>query len=278
MDLHVVAPIASPAERAAVDAVLDPVVGQRSGWRGGSRDMAAEGHVARGGHEARAHRDLLLPALHAVQARIGYISQPALGYVCRRLTIPPAEAYGVATFYALFATTPRPPVAVHVCDDIACRLAGAEDLCGALERALGPAGEPAARWTRDLAPEPMPGPLRAGARRAVHGRRGGSPVVRRGAGRCGRHPGQARGGGRTRRPEATTRRRRAADRRATATPDPPDPAAHLAAVRESVPQAGTDGLRLLARVGRVDPTSLEATAPTAAIGPWPAPSSSVPTG
>ena len=33
----------------------------------------------------------------------------ALGYVCERLTIPPAEAYGVATFYALFALEPRPP-------------------------------------------------------------------------------------------------------------------------------------------------------------------------
>ena len=80
--------------------------------------------MARGGHVARSRRDLLLPALHAVQARIGWISQPALGYICRRLTVPPAEAYGVATFYALFATSQRPPDVAHVCDDIACRLAG----------------------------------------------------------------------------------------------------------------------------------------------------------
>src|SRR6267142_5641176 len=137
MDLHVIGPLASPAERAAVDAILGPA---ESGWRGGTRDSSLEGHVARGGHEARSQRDLLIPVLHAVQSRVGWISQPALNYVCRRLTIPPAEAFGVATFYALFATTPRPPLVAHVCDDIACRLAGAGDTCADLERSLGPAG------------------------------------------------------------------------------------------------------------------------------------------
>src|SRR5437667_6519805 len=101
MDLHVIGPLASPAERAAVDDALGP---PESGWVGGWRNPALEGHSSRGGHEARSRRDLLLPALHAVQGRIGWISQPALNYICRRLTIPPAEAYGVATFYAMFAT------------------------------------------------------------------------------------------------------------------------------------------------------------------------------
>jgi NADH-quinone oxidoreductase subunit F len=149
MDLHVIGPLASPAERAAVDAVLGPPT---SGWAGGRRDSAIDGHAARGGHAARARRSELLPAFHAVQGRIGWISQPAINYICKRLAVAPAEAYGVATFYALFATKPRPPVVAHVCDDIACRLAGAEALCGDLERALGPAGAPVrdghATWLR----------------------------------------------------------------------------------------------------------------------------------
>ena len=114
-----------------------------SGWTGGARDSQTEGHAATGGHEARSRRDLLLPALHALQDRIGQITQPGLNYVCRRLSVPPAEAYGVATFYALFATKPRPPAVAHVCDDIACRLAGAEDVFADVERALGPAGSAA---------------------------------------------------------------------------------------------------------------------------------------
>ena len=149
MDLHVIGPLASPAERAAVDAVLGP---PDSGWVGGMRDSRTDGHASRGGHAARANRSQLLPALHAVQWRIGWISQPALNYVCRRLAVAPAEAYGVATFYTLYATSPRPPVVAHVCDDIACRLAGAEALCADLTRAVGPAGEPIrdgrATWLR----------------------------------------------------------------------------------------------------------------------------------
>src|SRR6516164_1839861 len=133
MDLHVIGPLASAAERAAVDAVLGP---PDSGWVGGLRDPHLDGHAARGGH--------LIPALHAVQSRIGWISQPALNYICRRLAVAPAEAYGVATFYALFATTARPPVVAHVCDDIACRIAGAERTCADLERSFGPAGQPSA--------------------------------------------------------------------------------------------------------------------------------------
>ena len=39
----------------------------------------------------------------------------------------------MATFYALYATKPRPPVVAHVCDDIACRLAGAEEICADLD-------------------------------------------------------------------------------------------------------------------------------------------------
>ena len=137
MDLHVIGPLASPTERAAVDTVLGPAM---SRWVGGERSIAGDGHASRGGHAARARRDLLLPVLHAVQGRIGWISQPAINYVAKRLAVPPAEAYGVATFYALYATKPRPPVVAHVCDDIACRLAGAEEICADLTRAIGEAG------------------------------------------------------------------------------------------------------------------------------------------
>jgi NADH-quinone oxidoreductase subunit F len=125
-------------EREAVDGVLGPAT---SGWTGGAREIAFDGRVARGGRDARAQRHLLLPALHALQGRIGWISAGGLGYVARRLTVPPAEAYGVATFYAMFSTTPRPSTVLHVCDDIACRARGAAELCTDLERSLGLPGE-----------------------------------------------------------------------------------------------------------------------------------------
>lgn len=89
---------------------------------------------------ARARRHLLLPTLHAIQLRFGWISPGALGYACERLHVPPAEAFGVASFYALFALAERPPVVAHVCDDVACLAAGADKLCGDLERTIGPEG------------------------------------------------------------------------------------------------------------------------------------------
>ena len=233
MDLHVIGPLASPAERAAVDAILGPA---ESGWRGGTRDSSLEGHVARGGHEARSRRDLLIPVLHAVQSRVGWISQPALNYVCRRLTVPPAEAYGVATFYALFATKPRPPIVAHVCDDIACRLAGAGDLTADLERAIGPAGEPDADGMTTWLRSPCLG-LCERAPAAMFTFAGVDPRTEVAApvdavGVSGRLHRDANNGITRENVEA--------------------PAAQM-----SVPQAGQPGLRLLARVGVVDPTSLD---------------------
>lgn len=78
-------------------------------------------------------RHLLLPALDAVQSAVGWVSPAALDEICRRLHIPPAEAYGVASFYALISTEPRPRRVAHVCDDTACRAAGGAGLLAALD-------------------------------------------------------------------------------------------------------------------------------------------------
>src|SRR4029077_2305719 len=81
----------------------------------------------------------LLPALQAMQSTIGWISEGALNYVCERLSVPPADAYGVATFYALLSTTPRPRRVLHVCDDVVCRCKGAKEIIEELESTIGPA-------------------------------------------------------------------------------------------------------------------------------------------
>ena len=133
LKLHDAAPTAD--EREAIDALLGPPA---SGWDGGVRDPHRDTHVAFGGHEARGKRHLLLPALRAAQDRVGWISEGALNYICTRLTVPPADAWGVATFYALFSTTPRPRNVIHVCDDIACKCRGADALIPKFIEALGP--------------------------------------------------------------------------------------------------------------------------------------------
>jgi NADH-quinone oxidoreductase subunit F len=137
VDLRLTAKVAATdEERAAVDEVLGPPPSQ---WEGGAR-RAEDAHVAFGGHAARSRRHLLITVLHAVQERAGWVSPGALDYVSERLTVPPAEAYGVASFYAMFRTTPSPGAVVHICDDVACQVAGAEELCAEMTRRFGHEG------------------------------------------------------------------------------------------------------------------------------------------
>jgi len=207
-------------ERAAVDALLGP---PESSWEGADRSDA-DLRWARGGREARERRDLLLPGLHAVNDRTGWISEGALDYLCRRLTVPPAEAYGVATFYSMFSVKPRPATVLHVCTDLACAAAGGAQLCDQVEARLGlGSGVTVER-------SPCLGLCeRAPAALAV---RAGDPV-------------------RTAVSAPTTVEEAVL---AATAPDsaPEEPPAAMA-----VPQAGQPGLTLLARVGVVDPASLD---------------------
>ena len=110
MDIRTTGGPATAEEMAAVDALVGPA-------------EPAAYHVAYGGHAARSRRHLLLPVLHSIQDRVGWVSRGALEYACRRLAVPPAEAFGVVSFYARFAREPRDET-VEVCDDIVCQLAG----------------------------------------------------------------------------------------------------------------------------------------------------------
>jgi NADH-quinone oxidoreductase subunit F len=137
MDLRLGATVpATEEERAAIESVLGP---PDTGWDGGARRFE-DGHVAYGGRAARARRHLLITVLHAVQERLGWISPGAIDHIAERLTVPPAEAFGVASFYALFRTAPSPAAVVHICDDLACQVNGAEELCERMKRRFGAEG------------------------------------------------------------------------------------------------------------------------------------------
>ena len=139
MDLHFTNAKPTSEEKGAIDSVLGESV---SSWDGGERQVERDGRTAFGGELARPSRHHLLPVLHAIQERIGWISPGALNYASLRLKVAPAEAHGVASFYGMFSLSSRPPVTVHVCDDIACMTRGAGALCAELEKKLGPSGLP----------------------------------------------------------------------------------------------------------------------------------------
>ena len=142
MDLHFGDSKPTDDERAAVDALLGP---PESAWEGAADRSDADLRWARGGRRRRDRRDQLLPGLHAVNDRVGWISEGALDYLCRRLTVPPAEAYGVATFYAMFSVRPRPATVLHVCTDLACAAPRLGGRARGPDRAPGPGAAPRPR-------------------------------------------------------------------------------------------------------------------------------------
>ncbi|WP_329041824.1 NAD(P)H-dependent oxidoreductase subunit E [Streptomyces sp. NBC_00178] len=253
MDLRYTDAVPSDAEREAVDALLGP---PPSGWEGGAERTDEDLRWAKGGASAaRDRRDQLLPALHTVNDRVGWISEGALNYICRRLTVPPAEAYGVATFYAMFSVRPRPAKVLHVCTDLACAARGSAAVCTDLTDRLGPPGTPAegAVWQEspclglcERAPAALL--LQAGAEPS-----GAEPSGADGNTDAG--SGSGSGSGETFRHSAvvapaTASALVAAARSPLDAPAEPSPAA-------AVPQAGDPALVLLRRVGTVDPASLD---------------------
>ena len=154
MDLRFTEAQPTAAEREAVESVTGP-----GGIESHSRvRTAANLRIFMTGRQSVVdRRHLLLPALETVQSEIGWVSEGALMHICRVLSVPPAEAWGVATFYSLISVDPSPSEVWHICDDIVCRRAGALELIERLE--AGGAEAPNARWARspclgqcDLAP------------------------------------------------------------------------------------------------------------------------------
>ena len=97
---------------------------------------------------------------------VGWISEGALNHICERLSVPPAEAYGVASFYAHVLAEAAPAAVVHVCDDIACRANGAEALCRDARATRRQGRRSRHGRPGDVAAEPVSGPVRSCAGRA----------------------------------------------------------------------------------------------------------------
>lgn len=66
----------------------------------------------------------LIPILQEIQHEFGYLREDVLEEVSRKLTMPLAEIYGVATFYAQFHLKPRGRNIIRVCRGTACHVRG----------------------------------------------------------------------------------------------------------------------------------------------------------
>ncbi len=81
-------------------------------------------------------RSGLLPALIEAQEACQWLAPAVIKHVANGLSVPLADAYGVAEFYAHLYTHPVGKRMFRVCDDVACYLAGSERIVQAVERRL----------------------------------------------------------------------------------------------------------------------------------------------
>ncbi len=82
------------------------------------------------GVEARAGKfpgPSLIPALHAIQERVGWLPREELVALSREVHRPLYEIEGLISFYPHFRTTPPERIELRVCHDLSCWLRGADD-------------------------------------------------------------------------------------------------------------------------------------------------------
>ncbi|HWN57870.1 MAG TPA: formate dehydrogenase subunit gamma [Methylomirabilota bacterium] len=81
--------------------------------------------------------DALMPLLHAVQERLGYIPVDAVPEIARALNLSRAEVHGVISFYHDFRTTRAGRSIIRVCRAESCQAMGAVELASHIQKRLG---------------------------------------------------------------------------------------------------------------------------------------------
>jgi formate dehydrogenase/NADH-quinone oxidoreductase subunit F len=93
------------------------------------------------GVEARAGKfpgPSLIPALHAIQERVGWLPREELVALSREVHRPLYELEGLISFYPHFRTTPPRRITLRVCHDLSCWLRGAEVGLAGIRDRYGP--------------------------------------------------------------------------------------------------------------------------------------------
>ncbi len=88
--------------------------------------------------DARRHeKGAMVPILHDLMHRFGYIDEAAIPLIASALNVSKAETVGVISFYHDFRRTPAEGPVLKICRAESCQAAGCEDLVDHLERRHG---------------------------------------------------------------------------------------------------------------------------------------------
>ncbi|MPY85096.1 MAG: NADH-quinone oxidoreductase subunit E [Actinophytocola sp.] len=85
----------------------------------------------------RGERGVLLPILHDIQNRFGYIDPDLVPALAHELNMSRADVHGVITFYTDFRSEPGGAATVRICRAEACQSVGAEKLVADAEQVFG---------------------------------------------------------------------------------------------------------------------------------------------
>jgi NADH-quinone oxidoreductase subunit E len=81
-------------------------------------------------------RSAVLPLLHRIQERDGYLSPQAIAWVAQVLGLEPIHVWELVTFYPMFREQPAGKLHIKVCRTLSCALRGSHELGQALAKAL----------------------------------------------------------------------------------------------------------------------------------------------
>lgn len=79
----------------------------------------------------------LLPLLHQIQARLGYIPKATVTIIASGMGLSRAEVHGVISFYHDFHAEPHGRTSIHVCRAEACQAMGSRALEEHVKNRLG---------------------------------------------------------------------------------------------------------------------------------------------
>ena len=79
----------------------------------------------------------LIPLMHDLQDKYGYISNEMMQIVADNLCITAGRVHSVATFYSMFYTKPHGKNVVRLCDSPPCHLEGSNTVRNAISVNLG---------------------------------------------------------------------------------------------------------------------------------------------
>ncbi len=82
-------------------------------------------------------RSAMLPLLHLAQEQDGYLSDEGIAEVAELTGTTPADVRGTAAFYDMYHLAPVGKYVVGVCTNIACLLAGGEEMLEHASQTLG---------------------------------------------------------------------------------------------------------------------------------------------